>query len=64
MEGKTGKMGKKGKELIRRNFLITRLISDYLDLLNDLFSRQHGMRRAGNLVMQRSRATFIGDGSG
>jgi trehalose synthase len=57
-------MGKKGKELIRRNFLITRLISDYLDLLNDLFSRQHGMRRSGNLVMQRSRANFIGDGSG
>ncbi|MFX1520006.1 MAG: glycosyltransferase [Promethearchaeota archaeon] len=29
-------MGKKGKEHIRRNFIITRLLSDYLDLLNEL----------------------------
>jgi trehalose synthase len=29
-------MGKKGKELVRNNFLITRLIIDYLDLLNDI----------------------------
>jgi trehalose synthase len=29
-------MGKKGKEVVRKNFLITRLLSDYLDLLNDI----------------------------
>ncbi|MFX0163279.1 MAG: glycosyltransferase [Candidatus Hodarchaeota archaeon] len=29
-------MGKKGKETVRKNFLITRLLSDYLDLLNDI----------------------------
>ena len=28
------KMGKKGKDAVRENFLITRLLSDYLDLLN------------------------------
>ncbi len=30
------KTGKAGKEVVRRNFLITKLLSDYLDLLNDL----------------------------
>jgi trehalose synthase len=29
-------MGKRGKELVRNKFLITRLIIDYLDLLNDI----------------------------
>jgi len=29
-------MGRKGKELVREKFLITRLVSDYLDLVNDL----------------------------
>jgi trehalose synthase len=29
-------MGEKGKEIVRKNFLITRVISDYLDLLNEL----------------------------
>ncbi len=29
-------MGRKGKEIVRTNFLITRVISDYLDLLNDM----------------------------
>ncbi len=29
-------MGNKGKERVRENFLITRLLSDYLDLLNDI----------------------------
>jgi trehalose synthase len=29
-------MGKKGKERAKKNFLITRLLSDYLDLLNDI----------------------------
>jgi trehalose synthase len=29
-------MGKKGKEVVRRNFLITRILSDWLDLLNDI----------------------------
>ncbi len=28
--------GKRGKELVKNNFLITRLLSDYLNLLNDL----------------------------
>jgi trehalose synthase len=29
-------MGRKGKETVRKNFLITRLLLDYLDLLNDV----------------------------
>ena len=29
-------MGDKGKERVRENFLVTRLLSDYLDLLNDI----------------------------
>ncbi len=29
-------MGEKGREMVRRNFLITRLVSDYLDLLNEI----------------------------
>ena len=29
-------MGTKGKERVRKNFLITRLLSDYLDLLTDI----------------------------
>ncbi len=29
-------MGTKGKERVRQNFLTTRLLSDYLDLLNDI----------------------------
>ncbi|MFQ6077796.1 MAG: glycosyltransferase [Thermodesulfobacteriota bacterium] len=29
-------MGYKGKEKVRKNFLVTRLLSDYLDLLNDI----------------------------
>ncbi len=31
-------MGKKGKEYVRENFLITRLLSNYLDLMNELVS--------------------------
>ncbi|MBL7074215.1 glycosyltransferase [candidate division KSB1 bacterium] len=30
------KMGKEGKEIVRKEFLITRLLSDYLDLFNDM----------------------------
>jgi len=30
-------MGKKGKEIVRKNFLITRLIQDYLDMLSLIF---------------------------
>jgi trehalose synthase len=33
-------MGKKGRETVRGNFLITRLLLDYLDLLNDLLWRR------------------------
>ncbi len=29
-------MGKKGREVVRENFLITHIISDYLDLLNEM----------------------------
>ncbi|MGQ9723016.1 MAG: glycosyltransferase, partial [Candidatus Jordarchaeum sp.] len=29
-------MGRKGKEFVRKNFLITRLLLDYLILLNDM----------------------------
>lgn len=33
-------MGRKGKEIVRDNFLITRLVLDYLDLLNDVLWRR------------------------
>jgi len=33
-------LGKNGREHVRRNFLITRLLSDYLDLLNEIMSRR------------------------
>jgi hypothetical protein len=29
-------MGDKGRERVREHFLMTRLLSDYLDLLNDI----------------------------
>jgi trehalose synthase len=29
-------LGKRGKETVRQKFLLTRLLSDYLDLLNDV----------------------------
>jgi len=29
-------MGRKGREVVRKNFLLTRLLSDYLDLLKDM----------------------------
>jgi trehalose synthase len=29
-------MGKNGKEYVRKNFLITRLLADYLDLLVEI----------------------------
>jgi len=29
-------VGKRGREVVKKNFLITRILSDYLDLLNDL----------------------------
>lgn len=31
-------IGKKGKETVRKNFLITRLLKDYLDLFNEMFA--------------------------
>jgi trehalose synthase len=31
-------LGKKGRETVREKFLLTRLLSDYLDLLNDIMS--------------------------
>ena len=34
--GLAEEMGRKGKEIVRKNFLITRLLSDYLDLLKDI----------------------------
>ena len=30
-------IGKKGKESVRKKFLVTRLLSDYLDLMRDMF---------------------------
>jgi trehalose synthase len=33
-------LGQQGKELVRENFLITRLLSDYLCMLNSLFGKQ------------------------
>jgi trehalose synthase len=34
------RLGKNGREHVRRNFLITRLLSDYLDVLNEVLSRR------------------------
>jgi len=34
-----GEMGAKGKEIVREKFLITRLLLDYLELLNDMLWR-------------------------
>ena len=36
--GLAKELGKKGKETVREKFLITRVLSDYLDLLNDINS--------------------------
>ena len=35
-------MGSKGRETVRKNFLITRLLLDYLNLLNDVITGQNG----------------------
>jgi trehalose synthase len=46
--GSAEKMGKKARETVRENFLITRLLSDYLDLLNDTLSgRWSNIRSSG-----------------
>ncbi len=34
----SNRMGAEAREFIRRNFLVTRMLSDYLDILNDLIS--------------------------
>ncbi|MBN2020778.1 MAG: glycosyltransferase [Sedimentisphaerales bacterium] len=34
------RLGRNGKEHVRRNFLITRLLSDYLDMLNEILTRR------------------------
>jgi len=34
------RFGRKGREHVRRNFLITRLLSDYLDMLNSILCRR------------------------
>lgn len=34
--GLSEEMGRKGREVVRKNFLLTRLLSDYLDLLKDM----------------------------
>ncbi len=36
--GKRDKMGKKGKEIVRENFLITRQMEDWIDLYNELLN--------------------------
>ena len=33
-------VGEKGREKVRKEFLITRLLSDYLDMLNSVMKRQ------------------------
>jgi trehalose synthase len=40
------RMGRKGRETVRQGFLVTRLLLDYLDLLNDLLWRRK--RRGGD----------------
>jgi trehalose synthase len=51
-------MGKKGKEFVRRNLLITRLLSDYVDLLNvaircPLMAETNLRGASGNLQFRR-----------
>lgn len=36
-EGEAEKLGKKGKEYVRENFLMTRLVLDYMKLMNEIF---------------------------
>lgn len=56
-------MGKRARETVRKNFLITRLLSDYLDLLNDMIqcplmdkaylnNNSLGQRHFGNKVSE------------
>jgi trehalose synthase len=40
--GLAEQLGKKGKETVRKNFLTTRLLLDYLDLLNDVLWGRNG----------------------
>jgi len=35
-------MGRKAKESVRKKYLITRLLSDYLDMLNSIINRHNG----------------------
>ena len=35
------RMGRKGKEIVRQDFLITRFVQDALDLLNELLCRRN-----------------------
>jgi len=42
-------MGEKGKETVRDNFLITRLLLDYLNLLNDVASGRSGEATSNSL---------------
>ncbi len=38
--GHAQKIGKAGKEFVRKNFLITRLLTDYLDLIYGLLKEE------------------------
>ena len=54
-------MGRKGKETVRKNFLTTRLLLDYLDLLNDVLWGCNGNGGLPCSLLPKTRATISAD---
>lgn len=54
-------MGRKGKETVRENFLTTRLLLDYLDLLNDVLWGSNGNGGLPCSLLPKMRATISVD---
>ena len=54
-------MGRKGKETVRKNFLTTRLLLDYLDLLNDVLWGSNGNGGLPCSLLPKTRTTIPAD---
>ncbi|MGB3129977.1 MAG: glycosyltransferase [Dehalococcoidia bacterium] len=54
-------MGRKGKETVRKNFLTTRLLLDYLDLLNDVLWGSNGNGGLPCSLLPKMRTTIPAD---
>ena len=54
-------MGRKGKETVRKNFLTTRLLLDYLDLLNDVLWGCNGNGGLPCSLLPKMRTTISAD---